>query len=82
MNFELSFFKIDRCYRQYHALANSQMGDQFTESWPGRGEIGYKPSSSALNDIKNKRAQNKHPTDMKYSNIFNLGNIKFRPVTR
>lgn len=36
-----------------------------------------KPSSSALNDIKNKRAQNKHPIDMKYSNIFKRGNTKF-----
>ena len=36
-----------------------------------------KPSSSALNDIKNKRAQSTHPTDMKYSNIFKRGNIKF-----
>lgn len=37
----------------------------------------YEPSSNALSDIKNKRAQNKHPIDMKYSNIFNRGNTKF-----
>lgn len=41
-----------------------------------------KPSSSALNDIKNKRAQNKHPIDMKYSNIFKRGNTKFLLSTK